>query len=134
MPPEIVDLNDYQVKEWPSTPEGENRQADETIQHYKTLFSHPLVEGITWWDLSDGGWLNAPGGLIRKDGSSKPAYDELLKLVKGEWWLPPTRLATNSNGEIGFNGFFGEYELTYEGKRKSFSVPRENPLAIEICL
>lgn len=89
MPPEIVDLNDYQVEEWPTTPEGEIRQAEETIQHYKTLFSHPLVEGITWWDISDGGWLNAPAGLLRKDGSSKPAYDELMKLVKGEWWMSP---------------------------------------------
>ena len=30
MPPEIVDLNDYQVESWPSTPEGEARQADES--------------------------------------------------------------------------------------------------------
>ncbi|HEY6569920.1 MAG TPA: endo-1,4-beta-xylanase, partial [Candidatus Limnocylindrales bacterium] len=27
MPPEIVDLNDYQVADWPTTPEGEARQA-----------------------------------------------------------------------------------------------------------
>ena len=31
MPPEIVDLNDYQVQEWPTTPDGESRQAEETI-------------------------------------------------------------------------------------------------------
>jgi hypothetical protein len=30
MPPEIVDLNDYQVEKWPTTPE-EERQASETI-------------------------------------------------------------------------------------------------------
>ena len=90
MPPEIVDLNDHQVQAWPTTPEGEDRQAEQTLQHYRTLFSHPLVEGITWWDMADGGWLNAPGGLIRKDGSSKPAYEELLKLVKEEWWISQT--------------------------------------------
>jgi endo-1,4-beta-xylanase len=112
MPPEIVDLNDYQVAEWPTTPEGEERQAVEVLQHYKTLFAHPLVEGITWWDLSDGAWLNAPAGLIRKDGSSKPAYDELLKLVKGEWWVAPTRLTTDEQGRIRFAGYPGAYELT----------------------
>ena len=85
MPSEIVDLNDYQTTNWLSTPEGEKRQAEQTIYHYKTLFSHPLVESITSWDSSDGGWLNAPAGLLRKDGSSKPAYDELMKLIKGEW-------------------------------------------------
>jgi len=119
MPPEIVDLNDYKVEEWPTTPEGEERQAREAIQHYKTLFAHPLVEGITWWDLSDGGWLNAPAGLIRKDGTSKPAYDGLLKLVKEEWWMSPTKLTTDSNGEIQFSGFLGEYELTHEREQRT---------------
>jgi GH35 family endo-1,4-beta-xylanase len=125
MPPEIVDLNDYQAKEWPTTPEGEDRQTEETLQHYRTLFSHPLVEGITWWDLSDGGWLNAPAGLLRKDGSSKPAYDELMKLINGEWWTFPTKLMTDSNGEIQFSGFLGEYKLTYGGTQKSFAITKE---------
>lgn len=134
MPPEIVDLNDYQVTEWPATPEGEHRQAEEAVLHYKTLFAHPLVEAITWWDLSDGGWLNAPAGLIRKDGSRKPAYDELLKLVKGDWWLPPTRLATGSRGELRLSVFFGDYELEHEGSRVKFSVDREGAKEIEVRL
>ena len=134
MPPEIVDLNDYQVDDWPTTPEGEERQTEQTIQHYKTLFAHPLVESITWWDLSDGGWLNAPAGLIRKDGSSKPAYVELMKLIKGEWWITPKELITDNNGEIHFSGFFGEYELTYKGKKETFVVTKDKDteLAIEI--
>jgi GH35 family endo-1,4-beta-xylanase len=132
MPSEIVDLNDYQVSEWTTAPQGEDRQAQEALQHYQTLFAHPLVEGITWWDLSDGGWLNAPAGLIREDGSTKPAYEELLKLVKGEWWTAPTRLATDSNGKIRFPGFLGEYELTYSGKHKLFSITKENAIAITV--
>ena len=132
MPSEIVDLNDYQVSEWTTAPQGEDRQAQEALQHYQTLFAHPLVEGITWWDLSDGGWLNAPAGLIREDGSSKPAYEELLKLVKGEWWTAPTRLASDSNGKIRFPGFLGEYELTYSGKHKLFSITKENAIAITV--
>ncbi len=134
MPPEIVDLNDYQVSEWPTTPEGEERQAQEAIQHYKTLFAHPLVEGITWWDMSDGNWLNAPSGLLRKDGSSKPAYDELLKLIKGEWWISPTHLMTNDQGQIQFTGFFGDYELSCKGKRGSFSLTRQNAPIINVHL
>ena len=68
MPPDIVDLNDYQVDDWPTTPQGEARQAEETVLHYKTLLAHPSVEAITWWDFSDGGWLKAPAGLVRIDG------------------------------------------------------------------
>ncbi len=136
MPPEIVDLNDYQVtaEQWPTTPEGEERQADEAIRHYKTLFAHPLVEGITWWDMSDAKWLNAPGGLLRRDGSNKPAYDELLKLIKGEWWISPTRLMTDENGKIGFDGFLGDYELECAGKQESFSLTKETASAIEVRL
>jgi GH35 family endo-1,4-beta-xylanase len=126
MSPEIVDLNDYQVKEWPSTPEGEERQAMEVATHYKTLFNHPLVEGITWWDLSDGQWLNAPAGLLRKDGSSKPAYEELLKLIKGEWWVPPTRLTTDEKGCIHFSGYPGKYELTYGDNSNTFDLNQPN--------
>ncbi len=85
--------------------------------HYKTLLAHPLVEAITWWDLSDGGWLNAPAGLLRKDHSCEPAYNELLKLVKGEWWLAPTRLVTDADGRFAFKGFLGEYELSLGARR-----------------
>jgi GH35 family endo-1,4-beta-xylanase len=132
MPPEIVDLNDYQVEEWPTTSAGEDRQTREAIQHYETLVAHPLVEGITWWDSVDGGWLNAPAGLIRKDGSSKPAYEELLKLIKAEWWVSPTTLYTNANGEIHFSGFEGEYELIYRGQTETFCVTKGRTPTITI--
>ncbi|MCL6589623.1 MAG: endo-1,4-beta-xylanase [Firmicutes bacterium] len=125
MPPEIVDLNDYEVAEWPSTPEGEERQAQEVLLHYQTLFDHPLVAGVTWWDFADGQWLKAPGGLTRSDASSKPAYEELLKLVKGEWWLGPTLFTTDQEGKIQFNGFLGDYEVTYAEKKASFSLARK---------
>jgi endo-1,4-beta-xylanase len=134
MPPEIVDLNDYQVTDWPTTPEGEERQAEQAIRHYKTLFSHPLVEGITWWDSSDGGWLNAPAGLLRKDGSAKPAYEELMKLIKGEWWVSPTKVMTNDKGEIHFSGFYGQYKLSFGRKRKDFAIPKgkETRISVEV--
>jgi endo-1,4-beta-xylanase len=132
MPPEIVDLNDYQVEKWPTTPEGEERQVREAIQHYETLFAHPLVEGITWWDSSDGGWLNAPAGLIRKDGSIKPAYNELMKLIKGEWWISPATFNTDENGKIQFSGFLGEYNLTYKGQQTAFTLMKEKAPVITI--
>jgi GH35 family endo-1,4-beta-xylanase len=134
MPPEIVDLNDYQVDDWPTTPEGEDRQAREVLRHYKTLLAHPLVEGVTWWDLSDGGWLHAPAGLIRADGSSKPGYEELLKLVKGDWWMAPTTLATDGEGKVRFTGFLGEYELACEGINRSFVLDAAGSCALDIHL
>ena len=132
MPPEIVDLNDYQISEWPSTAEGEQRQAQEVVLHYKTLLAHPAVQAITWWDLSDGGWLNAPAGLLREDHSSKPAYDELLKLVKGEWWLSPTEFTTDASGQFTFNGFLGDYELSIDDQKTIFSLGEKGDVSISV--
>ena len=134
MPPEIEDLNDYQVKDWPTTPEGEERQARETLLHYKTLMAHPLVAGITWWDLMDGQWLNAPSGLLRKDGSAKPAYEHLLRLVKDEWWLKPTRFQTDQEGKVEFRGFLGNYELNYAGRKFPFKLTEKGETTVEVRL
>ena len=122
MPSEIVDLNDYKVDEWPTTPEGEARQAEEVVTHYKTLMAHPQVKAITWWGLQDGGWLKAPSGLLRIDRSRKPAYDALEKLVKGEWWLPSTKMMTDEKGLVRVEGFAGKYSVSCWGKIKVFEL------------
>lgn len=116
MPPEIEDLNDYQVPEWPSTPEGEERQADEIVRHYTTLLRHPAVQSITYWGLTDNGsWLGAPCGLVRTDGTLKPGYHALCRLIKGEWWLPRTTVVSDDEGRIGVEGFAGEYLIRVAG-------------------
>jgi endo-1,4-beta-xylanase len=123
MPPEIDDLNDYQIPSWPSTSAGEERQADEIVRYYRTLLSHPSVQAITYWGLSDdGAWLGAPSGLVRADGTRKPAYDALRGLVKGEWWLAPTRLRTNDAGRVEVRGFLGEYQLHCAGRTAAFTI------------
>jgi endo-1,4-beta-xylanase len=123
MPPEIDDLNDYQPESWPSTPEGEQRQADEIVRHYRTLLSHPSVQAITYWGLLDeGAWLGAPAGLVRTDGTPKPGYDALRRLVKQEWWLPPTTLRTDGTGRVAVRGFLGDYRLHHAGRTASFAI------------
>lgn len=123
MPPEIVDLNDYQVPSWPSTPDGEARQADELERHYRSLVGHPSIEAITYWGITDAdAWLGAPIGLVRADGSPKPAYDALRRLVKGEWWTPPTTVATDERGQVGVRGFRGDYAATVGGATTAFAV------------
>lgn len=135
MPPEIVDLNDHQVDGWPSTPEGEARQADEIVRHYRTLLSHPSVQAITYWGMTDGGWLNAPGGFVRADGSPKPSYEALHNLVKGDWWLPPTTIATDASGQLRFTGFLGDYELSVAGHEPvTFQLDRPGEVAVAVTV
>jgi len=123
MPPEIVDLNDYVVDSWPSTDEGEARQADELVRHYRSLTSHPSVEAITYWGITDAGaWLGAPVGLVRADGTPKPSYDALHALIKGEWWLPPTTMRTDADGAIEVTGYLGDYRASTRGTTVAFTI------------
>jgi GH35 family endo-1,4-beta-xylanase len=123
MPAHIVDLNDHQVDSWPSTPEGEERQAEEMVRHYRTCVAHPLVESITYWGIADeGSWLGAPGGLLRLDGAPKPSYDALHDLIKGEWWLSPTAKVTDGNGQIAISGWAGDYSVSQGERSASFAI------------
>jgi hypothetical protein len=121
MPEHIVDLNDYQIPEWLSTPEGEERQAGELVEMYEILFSHPSVEAITNWDPTDGKWLGAPSGLLRKDNSPKPAYHALMAKIRREWWTNET-LKTDETGCVVFEGFRGDYEALAGGTGIPFTL------------
>jgi GH35 family endo-1,4-beta-xylanase len=123
MPPDIEDLNDYRIPEWPSTPEGEARQAAEIERHYRSLFAHPAVESITYWGFTDAGsWLGAPVGFLRADGTRKPSYDALDRLVNGEWWLAPTPMRTDAEGRLTVRGAEGEYGIRIGSQEVAVTV------------
>ncbi len=121
MPAHIVDLNDWQVDSWPSTPEGEARQAAEITEMYSVLFSHPLVEAITTWDFNDGCWLKAPSGFVHEDNTEKPSYHALMNLIHGEWETH-TEETTDSEGRLQFTGFMGTYALNTGEAKGSFTL------------
>ncbi len=126
MPAYIEDLNDWQVTEWPSTLEGEERQAKEVEEMYRILFSHPQVEAITGWDFADGAWLGAPSGVIRKDNSVKPVYNKLKEMIKKEWWTN-TQIQTDDNGYATIEGIKGDYSLSWNEKEVAFKLTTSSP-------
>ena len=121
-----------QQTDWHTTPEGEERQEREVVDFYSRLFAHPLVEAITWWDFPDGCWRGAPSGLVRKDMAPKPAYESLMRLVKGEWWTPEQTLTTDEQGVVRFRAFLGEYEVAVGAKRERFMVEQPGGMSREI--
>jgi hypothetical protein len=99
--------------DWHTDPENEAVQANYLEQFYRLLFSHSNCIGIVVWNYSDrGAWLGAPVGLLRPDGTPKPAYEKLDRLINQQW---RTRGAftTDNRGQITIpNAFSGEYRLT----------------------
>jgi len=131
MPAHIVDLNDWQVDSWPSTPEGEERQAREITEMYSVLFAHPLVEAITTWDFNDGCWLKAPSGFVHEDNTEKPSYHALKNLIHGDWETHEA-LVTDGDGRLVLTGFKGGYTVSSEKGSAAFSL--EDDLDAEVKL
>jgi GH35 family endo-1,4-beta-xylanase len=129
MPPEIEDLNDFVVDSWPSTPEHEQRQAENIRDMYSVLFAHPLVKGITQWDFTDGCWLGAPSGVIRADGTIKPSYEMLDRLVNHEWHSSGYA-KTNTEGMVEFTGFRGEYRVTCGNLTGNLTLSAGEPTSV----
>jgi GH35 family endo-1,4-beta-xylanase len=97
-----------------TTPEMEEYQALHVERIYRLLFSHPAVEAISWWDLSDlGAWKAAPAGLLRSDMSPKPVYERLHQLIKKDWWTNACGL-TDTQGKFKTRTFLGTYRLSVE--------------------
>lgn len=125
--PEITDLQDAHYDDDAATPELEAKQADDLEEMYRNLFeNHPLVTAISNWDFGDGAWLNAPSGVIRKDGSLKPSYERLHHLIKEEWHTK-LDLTTDANGFIEVTGFKGKYEVTAGTQKGTFVLSASNP-------
>jgi hypothetical protein len=121
----------------PSTPEGEEAQADLVEQHYTLLFGHPAVQAVSWWDLSDrGAWQSAPAGLLRSDMSPKPAYERLRELIRNRWWTH-AQGRTDAEGRFTCRAFHGRHRVTVhwpDGRESSQEVDctRERKCQMEL--
>jgi hypothetical protein len=103
------------------------------VRHYRTLVGHPAVEVVNYWGLTDdGAWLGAPIGLLRSDGSRKPAYDALRDLVKGEWWTPPTTVRADASGRVAVEGFRGDYRVSASGASAEFALAAEGAADVQL--
>jgi len=75
---------------------------------------------------------------VRKDMSPKPACDELMKRIKGEWWTQ-TALETGADGGADFRGFLGDYRVTVtaEGEApvvRTFTLRKDTPSLWKVTL
>ena len=93
----------------PSTLELEHYQESYIKDFYTLSFSHPAVEAIIYWSVSDlNEWRGSAGGLLDVEHNPKPAYYALKSLIK-DVWHTKVKSRTDKGGKLIFRGFFGEY-------------------------
>ena len=105
-----------------STPRDRAIQATLVRNIYRAWFSHPAVQGITWWNTVDGGGVYGEplvSGLFTRDLKKKPAYEALDRLINHEW-RTETQVKVRGEGEgrrgVSFRGFKGRYRLSWTDK------------------
>jgi len=115
---------------WETTAEGEAAQADYLEQFYRLVYSHPAAAGITYWDYSDrSAWLGCPVGLLRKDGSPKPAYWRLDRLINRDWSTKGIFEADKNGRVIIPHAFAGDYRISTGGTELLQEHTVDRPLA-----
>ena len=138
-----LQVTEVTIPAYSENEEDENIQAELIRNLYKIWFSHENVQQIMYWNLVDGYAAFAPqgdmtsgenyyhGGLLRFDMTPKPAYYVIKNLFEKEWHTEET-LKTDENGKISFRGFFGDYEITVDGKtyKTSFSKKSDNTVTL----
>lgn len=135
--PKAADDDDWHTRhtDWPSTPQGEQAQAEYGEKLYTLLFSHPAVEAITWWDFSDHhSWQGAPSGLLRADMTPKPLYERLRQLVREEW-STDVRTASDASGQVRLRCVLGQYQVEAAPHlRGTFDLDRTSGRSIVVKL
>ena len=98
---------------WETTPAGEAAQADYLEMFYRLVYSHPAAAGVIYWDYSDrSAWLGCPVGLLRKDGSLKPAFRRLDRLIN-DTWRTRGEFTSGADGRVVVpQAFEGEYRIS----------------------
>lgn len=149
-----LQITEVTIPAYSNDPEDEAIQAEIIEKLFTIWFSHPNVEQIIYWNMVDGYahlWDPDPekikaslgdmtlgenyyyGGLLRFDMTPKPAYYTIKNLFE-KVWHTEENLVTNEKGEAEFKGFFGEYEITVDGKKYSaeFSKNGNREIIIEL--
>ena len=133
-----IQITEITIPAHSTDPGDEAVQAELVRNLYTIWFSHPAMEAIIYWDLSDAyTWLpKSLGSLCRSDMSPKPAYNAICDLFGCEWRTNFERDAPG--GRLSFRGFCGTYEVeaTSNGRtaKREFHVARENPAPVCIAI
>lgn len=127
-----IQITEVTVPAFTTDTKDEELQADVIEKLYSLWFSFPNVSQIIYWNLVDGyAAFTAPGdfgggenlyrgGLLRFDLSEKPAYSRLKRLITKDW-ATEAEFTADEFGRAKFRGFYGEYEVSVNGKTQTIN-------------
>ena len=101
---------DLQVTEFDISMSDEQVQADYTRDFLTLCFSHPAMKGFMMWGFWEGAHWRPLAAMIRRDWSTRPAYDVWNDLIYRQWWTD-TSGATSADGIFRTRGFLGAYDV-----------------------
>lgn len=130
-----IHISEISIPSWSNSHETEFLQAELVKRMYKLWFSQKNVDAVVWWNMVDGTAYNGGtnesadenrfhAGLLRNDLSEKPAYKALDDLIN-KTWHTHEELITDVNGNVYFEGYFGDYDIvvTYNDKKSDITLP-----------
>lgn len=102
----------------------EKQQVKDFMMVATIAFSHPSVNGMICWGLSDRGAWRENTGFFDSNYRPKLAADTLLYLTKTKWATNFDSVFSGSEA-MSFKAFYGDYdvEVTVDGVKKVLSVP-----------
>lgn len=107
-------------------PWSQDLQAEYLKAGYTLFYSKPQVESITWWYTTDAPPL-APFtyhcSLLDEKNQPKKSYYALKQLIRS--WTTSGTAVTDANGQVGFRGFGGIYEVTVTDPKTDLSKKQE---------
>lgn len=120
-----IHISEVSIPSWSNKEEDEELQAQLVEQLYSLWFSQKSIDSIVWWNMVDGTAFEGENkyfaGLLRNDTSNKKAYDALDNLINKKWHTE-TVLKTDNDGNVIFDGFYGDYEVTVTNGIKAKTV------------
>ncbi|MBU2913505.1 endo-1,4-beta-xylanase [Reichenbachiella agariperforans] len=102
----------------------EGQQAEDFIKVATVAFSHPSINGMISWGLSDAGAWRENTGFFTADHTPKLAADTLLYLTQ-ELWATNFDYILGGAETINFDAYYGDYrvEVKFGEKWKEFNIP-----------
>ncbi|MBN1950448.1 MAG: endo-1,4-beta-xylanase [Bacteroidales bacterium] len=102
----------------------EAQQAEDVVKVFTIAFSHPMMNGVVSWALSDAGAWRENSGYFDDNRRPKLAADTLFYLLNEHWATKFDTTLVDANPVL-FDAYYGDYtvEVNFGDMVKVFTIP-----------